>query len=336
MKKRCWECLIALMNCAIPLVSLGQGPAGETVLLSSEAPTPRESSPSHSTSLPPSPALWLDEEPNLEVMTSEAPIESELIGSELATPQTAIPFGYNLGQSNTTWLVGDGNDFGILSFESFPTLTTGKNSGMATGMGFHFLGGPIRTDMPPRLFDFQIGFQQRKWSLDTLGYDVSVRVGVFSDFEGSVRKGVRFPGHVVGYYRCNPIVDLALGIEYLDRDDISLLPVAGMIVTPRNELRLELVFPRPRVDLQISPTQSLYLAGELGGGTWAIERTTMTNDVVTYRDLRLLLGISSRDDEGDESGLEIGYVFGRDLSYRSGFGDFAPHSTLLMRLTHRH
>ena len=336
MKKRCWECMIALLNCAIPLVGLGQGPAGETILLSSEVPAPREFSPSHSTSLLPPPVPSLDEGPNLEVITSEAPIASEVIGSELATPQTALPFGYNLAQGNTTWLVGNGNDFGILSFESFPTLKTGEDSGMAAGTGFHFLGGPIQTDMPPRLFDFQIGFQQRKWSPDTFGYDVSVRVGVFSDFEGSARKGVRFPGHVVGYYRCAPMVDLALGIEYLDRDDISLLPVAGVIVTPRNKLRLELVFPRPRVDVQISPNQSLYLAGELGGGTWAIERTTMTNDVVTYRDLRLLLGISSRDDEGDESGFEIGYVFGRDLSYRSGVGDFAPHSTFLMRLTHRH
>jgi hypothetical protein len=222
----------------------------------------------------------------------------------------------------------------MFSLESFPTLAAGETSGVVIGTGFHFLAGPLVTDMPPRLFDFQIGYQRRKWVSETFGYDVAARIGAFSDFEGSAREGIRFPSQAVGYYRWGPRLDLALGIDYLDRDDISLLPVFGAIFRPRENLRLELVFPRPRVEWRISPTQVLYVGGELGGGTWAIERVTQTNDNVTYRDLRLLLGLTSLDRPRGRSGFEIGYIFGRDLSYRSGLGDYSPHDAVLIRFTH--
>lgn len=247
-------------------------------------------------------------------------------------PPDHFPFGYNLRQSGTTWLVGDGDDFGWFSLEAFPTLTRGANSGFVGSIGFHFLGGPIQTDMPPRLFDFQLGYQRRGRTSETFGYDVAARVGAFSDFEGSARQGIRFPAHAVGYYRWAPRLDLVFGLDYLDRDDIGLLPVAGLIFTPRDDLRLELVFPRPRVELRTSETNSIYLGGELGGGTWAIERAAGFDDVATYRDLRLLFGFATRDEKGSASALEIGYVFARDLSYRSGDA-FAPDDTLLIRST---
>jgi hypothetical protein len=222
----------------------------------------------------------------------------------------------------------------MVSLESFPTLPQGNNWAVGTGIGFHFLGGPIQTDMPPRLFDFQIGLQNRKWLSESFGYDVSAVVGAFSDFEGSARQGIRYPSHAVGYYRWSPTTDIVFGLDYLDRDDYHMLPVAGLILTPWENLRLDIVFPRPRAELRISPQQSLYLAGELGGGTWAIERTTNADDGVTYRDLRMLFGIATRNSKAGISTFELGWIFARDLSYRSGLGNMDLQDTLLIRLAH--
>jgi hypothetical protein len=340
-------CWLAALVCALPAITAGQDPLEELPTLPAPADVeswsrPAEELPRLSPSVPNGPVS----EPaigtgTLEVPSEEAPRANELMGSQLLgpgpmTPLILFPFGYNLRQSDMTWLVGGGDTFGMFSLESYPTLDVSKISGIVVGSGFHFLAGPVRTDMPPRLFDFQIGYQRRQWTSDTIGYDIAARVGAFSDFEGSARKGIRFPAHAVGYYRCSPQLDVAFGVDYLDRDDISLLPVFGLILTPRDDLRLELVFPRPRIEVQISPKRSLYLAGELGGGTWAIERTTMTNDVVTYRDLKLLFGIASWDAKGGQGAIEIGYVFGRDLSYRSGLGEYAPPDTFLIRSTTRY
>ncbi|WP_254509623.1 hypothetical protein [Anatilimnocola floriformis] len=265
----------------------------------------------------------------------EDPIVPSLSEAQLLAMQPA-PFGYNLRDNDTSWLMGGRDKFGMFSLENHPILPQDKTSGLVAGVNIHWLSGPVQTDMPPRLFDFQIGWQKRKWVTDSFGYDVAARVGAFSDFEGSAREGVRFPSHAVGYYRWDSQIDFVFGVDYLNRDDIQILPVAGVILTPRDDLRLELVFPHPRVELRVSPQRAIYLAGELGGGTWAIERANNAADVVTYRDLRLLFGISERTEKGGETGIEIGYVFDRDLSYRSGNGDYAPGSTLLIRLTERY
>jgi hypothetical protein len=80
----------------------------------------------------------------------------------------------------------------------------------------------------------------------------------------------------------------------------------------------------------------LYIGGEIDGGTWAIERNDQWNDNVTYRDLRLVFGIETWIDDCVCSGLEFGYVFDRELSYRSGIGDYSPEDCLMVRLVGRY
>lgn len=266
----------------------------------------------------------------------ELPAADNLTEADLTALEPLAPFGYRVRKSQTSWLPGGGDQFGMFSLESLPTLEPDETWGLVTGTSFHFLSGPVRADMPPRLFDFQIGGQIRKSLNDEFRYDINFRVGAFSDFEGSAREGVRYPGHAVGYYRYLPGCEFAVGVDYLDRDDIQLLPVAGLILTPYEDLRFELVFPRPSIELRISPKSSVYVAGELGGGTWAIERVPDRDDVVTYRDLRLLFGLSTRDDDGSLGGIEIGYVFDRELRYRSGSGDYSLGNAVLIRSTTRY
>lgn len=325
----CAVVLALVLVLASTLSTWGQSPEGEVYSLPRLEPAQVEILP---------PAV-----PDLPVPDSELPagaidlrnptpsIASGPAEDDLLDPAAFFPFGYNVRQSNTSWLVGNGDDFGMFSLESLPALPQQQSWGIGSGMSFHFLGGPIQTDMPPRLFDFQIGWQQRKWLSESLAYDVSACIGAFSDFEGSAREGVRYPSHAVGYFRWSQTTDVVFGLDYLDRDDYHMLPVAGLILTPWENLRLDIVYPRPRAELRISPKQSIYLAGELGGGTWAVERTTDADDVVTYRDLRMLFGIATREAKGHVSTVELGWVFARDLSYRSGLGDMEFQDTLLVR-----
>ncbi len=249
-------------------------------------------------------------------------------------PPPAYSFGYNRVRSATTWIPGGDDRFGWFSYESLGGAKIDDLPSLVTGFGIHLLDGPVQTDMPPRLFDFSIGVADRRLIQPNIGYDIVFRVGAFSDFEGSARDGVRYPSHAVTFLRINPSTELVLGIDYLDRDDIRLLPVVGSIWSPTEWLKVEAVFPRPRVAARINSTSTwVYLGGELGGGTWAIERVNLIDDNATYRDLRLVLGWETLSPESLSSSFEIGYVFDRKLSYSSGVGDYEPPDGFMVRMT---
>lgn len=333
------RCGCALLMAAIMVASAGaQDPLefGPALIEPSPAPIVEPLVEAEVLPLPPANTPPADLPSSTPLTVGEVPLTTEATEKDLATLQFEFPFGYNLRDDSTTWLVGGGDNFGMFSLESLPSLGQDQTWGVVSGIGIHWLNGPVQTDMPPRLFDFQIGLQKRKWTSDTFGYDVAARVGVFSDFEGSAREGLRYPGHAVGYYRWTPGCDFVLGVEYLGRDDVKLLTVAGLIFTPRPDLRLELVFPRPCIEVRISPEASIYVAGELGGGTWAIERVPSAEDVATYHALQLVFGYSKRDEDGDESGIELGFVFDRSLRYRSGVGDMSLGDALMIRATQRY
>ncbi len=284
------------------------------------------------------PAAETDAKPGAPAASEAADLPEGVVYLDENGPPSGYTFSYNAVASNLTWLPGGDDQFGWFSYESFANMDMGSTTRLVlTGFGVHFLDGPLQTDMPARLFDFTLGAQDRRRIRPNIGYDIAFHVGVFSDFEGSARKGVRFPGHAVTFWRLSPQWEMLVGLDYLDRDDISLLPVAGFIWRPTDYLKLETVFPRPRFAVRVMDTEQwLYVAGELGGGTWAIERGDRTNDNATYRDLRLLLGWESATTEHLTSAFEIGYVFVRDLSYRSGDGDYDPPDGFLLRLTGRY
>ncbi len=247
--------------------------------------------------------------------------------------------GYDTTTGSNSWIIAHDNRFGMVSLESLPTLPHGHDYGLVLGLGFHFLDGPIVTDMPPRLFDFSIGYQVRMWLSRNVGFDVVARVGAYSDFETTARKGVRFPSHGVAFVRMTPSCNLLLGIDELDRDDISLLPVFGAVWQPYDNLKLDAVFPRPKAAVRLGESDSwAYVRGQLGGGTWAIERAVDAPDNATYRDLRLALGVETNwaGDPRLNSSLEVAYLFARELTYRSGVGDLELDDAVMIGLSNQY
>lgn len=261
--------------------------------------------------------------------TTDATVELEP-AAEPPKPLDAF-LGYRYETSPLEWIIGTGDQFGMFSFTNDHYLSSGVDHGFGVGYEFHFLSGPVVTDMPPRVYDFSIAYQHRDRA-GAFGYDVAASVMVSSDFEGSCREGIRFPGHAVGFLSVGSTTDLVFGVDYLDRGDVKLLPVVGLIAIPHPDVRLEVVFPRPRAVFQLADRYRLYVGGELGGGTWAIERATLAEDLATYRDLRLCVGLQGLEWGHLHSAIEIGYLFSRRLEYTSGNGDFSPIDTTMIRL----
>jgi hypothetical protein len=289
---------------------------------------------------PPGPAT--DQSPQLPPAKDASPAAGEAVanGEPVTLEESAkVPvvtslsdfLGYRYSAASLDWIPGGGNQFGIFSIAWDHYQKAGINSGIGAGAAFQFLSGPDQTDMPPRVYDFSLAYQIRQ-RLGPLAFDVCAAVLAASDFKGSARAGILFPSHAVGYLSVRPAIDVVFGVDFLDRGDIKLLPVAGLIWKPNPEMRFELVFPRPRAVFQLTDEYRLYLSGELGGGTWAIERVALGDDLATYRDLRVCIGLEHIEKDGQWSAFEIGYLFERRLDYSSGIGDMRLDDAMLFRL----
>lgn len=240
---------------------------------------------------------------------------------------------YRVHESDLSWMPGSGQDFGWVNWVTEPYLERSESSGITSAFNIHWLSGPDSAPLPPRLYDLSVGAQVRDSFSNNLSYDLYAGVGLFTDFEGSARDGVRFPAHAVGMLHASPNCDFVFGIEYLDRDQVSVLPVFGVSMhnTGIPNLRLDLVFPRPRIDYAFNDTHRVYLAGTTGGGKWDIDFPDGSDQVMSYRDYRLVLGFESADDDGELSAWEFGWVFSRSLEFREMPGDTRFDDAFLIR-----
>ncbi|MEM7785615.1 MAG: hypothetical protein AAF623_19865, partial [Planctomycetota bacterium] len=132
---------------------------------------------------------------------------------------------------------------------------------------------------------------------------------------------IRITGRFLGWQRLNSYTVAKLGVEYLDRVDVKLLPAFGLTMTPNPDMKLDLYFPRPKLSHRIPNINNfeawVYVGGEYGGGSWAIDRADGTPDQVDVNDVRSFLGIEWMGPKRVTGFFEFGYVFEREILYRS-------------------
>lgn len=200
------------------------------------------------------------------------------------------------------------------------------------------LDGPTGAELPNELNRVGTTFGWMKRPNEKVSYSLSVSPSAASDFQTD-ENVFRLTAHAMVSYQKSEKVQYVFGVAYLNRNDISLLPLAGMIWTPSEDFRVELSAPRPRIARRIQERSSrgtnmedwVYLAGEFGGGTWAVERTNGVADELTIRDFRIVLGYENQSTGRLRTRAEIGHVFGRNLEYESDNFAFEPDGALMMR-----
>jgi len=238
-------------------------------------------------------------------------------------------------------------DLQLYAVFGFPFPSQDRPLLVTPGFGTRWLDGPIRPDLPAQVYDAYLQFRWLGKIGERWAYDVSVSPGVHSDLEHWDSNALRVTGRGIGMFTWSDTLKVVLGVAYLDREDISLLPVAGVIWTPNPYVQGDLVFPKPRIGLRIDPMYThqpvgdctfedwVYLAGELGGGSWSIERGNggggLVQDVATSRDYRLMVGIERKRPGGAGVRLEIGYVFDRSIAFQSGLPDIESDDMFMLR-----
>ncbi len=260
-------------------------------------------------------------------------------------PRDARPGMFQMLIFDGTWLAAGGSrglgisDLQLRCVLALPLPSRESPLIITPGFAVHYLDRPAGVDLPPQLYDAYTQFRWMSRLSPRLGVDLAVTPGVFSDFRQSSGDALRITGHGIGAWTINPNLKMVLGASYLDRPDIEVLPIGGLIWTPHGDVRLELIFPHPRIARRVyfcgahgdDVQDWAYIAAEFGGDAWAIALTGGGNDILLLRDYRIIFGVERKVIGGLDARLEMGYVFGRKIQYTGATPDFEPTNTVMLR-----
>ena len=237
-----------------------------------------------------------------------------------------------------TWIQGGGGDEASIGNElnintvevattaTWPRFLNGSQPlRISPGFAAHWWNGPdtviTGADLPPRAYSAYLAFDHTTDPSRAFGFDNNVTVGVYSDFDNLSSDSLRLTGRLVGWRRINEYMVGKFGVEYLDRIRLKLLPVFGIYANPNPDMKIDLTFPRSKISHRVPNFNNLegwaYVGAEYGGGSWAIDRTSGFEDQVDINDVRAFIGYEWIGPRRVTGFLDAGYVFERELVYRS-------------------
>ena len=214
--------------------------------------------------------------------------------------------------------------------------------------GLHLWDGPVSVgstataDLPSAAYD---GFLDFGWQSDPnqmFSAELGVRVGVFTDFDTFTSKSFRVRGKGLAAFRLTPASTFKLGVYYINRDNIKLLPAGGLLWQPSPVTRFDIFFPEPKFARYWTTIGRSdvwwYLAGDYGGGAWTIRRADGSTDSVDMSDIRVMLGLEWGESGAIRAGrrtafAEVGMVFDRQVQFRfNRDDDFRAKTAVMFRL----
>lgn len=240
-----------------------------------------------------------------------------------------------------TWLAPiDG--FGVSDVEAktqlvIPVFVKGSPLRLAMGFADTMMQTPAGIDVPDQLLGLQA---ELRWFIpfrETLAVDLAAGGGMFSDLSGSGSRGFRLTGRAILVKTVSDRLKWSVGALYLGRQNLKAIPVAGLIYTPQDDVRIELLIPRSRIARRMAWVGTrehwMYFGLELfGGNSWAIEQAGGVQDVVIYKDNRFIFGYETKAPGALAGRVEAGYVFGRHLEFENDPAKLDPGGTMLLRV----
>ncbi len=208
------------------------------------------------------------------------------------------------------------------------------------GFAANWLEGPLSPpagpgpDLPPRLYDAYLDFAWYPRISESIGAELGLRTGVWSDFQDVDSDAIRLLGRGLASVAITPTLDVLFGAVYLDRVDVKLLPAGGFYYRPTPEWDMYIVFPNPKVRRFLTAIGNSkwywYAAGEYGGGSWAIERPGGTQQM-DINDIRVSGGLEWETQSFIRGHVEVGYVFDREVIITGDPATFKPDDTFMIR-----
>ena len=242
----------------------------------------------------------------------------------------------------------EADDLAIASYDITATIPTYPIFGpppplISGGAGLTMLYAPARYNLPEDLFDFTLGAAwirpvNERWTLRWM-----LQGALASDLKNTTIQAWQIRGGGFAMYSRREELQWAFGVMVTGRENIPVLPAAGVIWEPSPKVRWNLMLPNPRLMFLVAERGKqqdwLYFGGGFAGGTWAYEDTLGNDDRLTYSEWRITLGWEHSQKRtpgifrppGTSTVAELGYVLGREFEFDSARPKLFVGDTLLLR-----
>ncbi len=197
------------------------------------------------------------------------------------------------------------------------------------------VGDPYGYNMSPSGFAGYLEVGTAPRYTENFAFEVWLRGGAYSDFNRLDSKAFRLEGRGAVLIGLTKDMEGVLGIVYLNRSRIKILPQIGVIWKPNSTVTWRLVFPDPKLSKRIATVGTMqwdvYLRGEYGGGCWAITDNYLNETILTdYNDVRIGIGAEFSNNAWINGFFELGCTFAREI-YSNGNAWFEPDSTVYLK-----
>lgn len=219
--------------------------------------------------------------------------------------------------------------FGLASFYGGATIGLAKMRGITVtpSIGVHRGLGLAKTRLEKELYDLQIEVAWMHQLDERWRMRMEAAAGLYSDFEIERElDSLRITAMSLFTFEASRDIQLVMGAAFLNLQNQEFYPVAGIVWQPHDRLQFEILFPEWKLAGFVKEVREgeiwSYVGGGFFGRTWRVQRPGGAEDLATYSTWRVHLGWEKRHISGITWFGEIGYVFDRELRYRSRVGSF--------------
>ena len=234
-------------------------------------------------------------------------------------------------------LIRDSGGFGITSLGlASAEMEWGGPIWANFKFNWNFLSGPVQAEVRPQTYDLTFELNYAEQIDEIWGLHFQLAPTWATDWDNKTSDAFRLIGGGLVTMTVDEGVVWLLGAMALDRPDLEFVPTFGLRLFD-DEFEMDLVIPRPRIAWRTDSDDEdgeecwMYVAGELGGGSWAIERENHLKDRLGYRDLRLLFGWETKEPDGSREVFEFGWVFDRKIEFDRYGGSTRLGETAVIR-----
>lgn len=203
-------------------------------------------------------------------------------------------------------------------------LFQGAMFSMAPRFGMRHYDGPKGLGMPGRVFRTGLDLKWETPQTGPMSMVLGFNPSINSDFKDGLNSDAfNWDGYGLLIYQLSPTWRAVAGAGYWDRVRDRVIPYAGLIYHD-DLFEMKLTFPEAQISMfvgnELGCAKWLYFRGEYHVESYAIEGVS-GRDQVEVKDYRILFG--TKMDSGRVNWhLEGGYIFDRDVRFKSGSSNF--------------